>query len=99
VLLGNTLTQIQAVFFIMVGRIRISKIYKVNVKFRAIQNLVINENTMEIDISINVLPVNGRANKEIIKKLSKHFNVKSSSIEIVNGKFRNTKRVKIKTEI
>ncbi|HET6590943.1 MAG TPA: DUF167 domain-containing protein [Candidatus Nitrosocosmicus sp.] len=60
---------------------------------------MINENAMEIDISINVLPIKGRANKEIIKKLSKYFNVKSSNIEIIHGKFSNTKRVKIQNEL
>jgi len=60
---------------------------------------VINENAMEIDISISVLPIKGRANKEIIKKLSKYFNVKSSNIEIIHGKFSNTKSVKIQNEL
>ncbi|KAA2283237.1 DUF167 domain-containing protein [Candidatus Nitrosocosmicus sp. SS] len=54
---------------------------------------------MEIDISINVLPIKGRANKEIIKKLSKYFNVKSSNIEIIHGKFSITKSVKIQNEL
>lgn len=54
---------------------------------------------MEIDISISVLPIKGRANKEIIKKLSKYFNVKSSNIEIIHGKFSNTKSVKIQNEL
>lgn len=80
------------------GRLNISKIYKVKVKFSPVQKLAINENALEIDISINVLPVKGRANKEIVKKLSKYFNVKSSDIEIVHGEFSNTKTVKVQTE-
>lgn len=83
----------------MVGRLNILKIYKVKVKFSPVQKLVINENALEIDISINVLPVKGGANKEIVKKLSKYFNVKQSNIEIVQGEFSRTKTVQVQTEI
>lgn len=79
--------------------IRTSKIYTVKVKFNQVQKLEINENTLEIDISINILPVKGKANREIIKKLSNYFNTKSSNIKIIHGEFSNTKRVKIQTEI
>jgi hypothetical protein len=65
---NHMLIQIQAVFFIMMRRKSVSKIYKVKVKFGRVQKLVINENDLEIDISINVLTINGSTNKEIIKK-------------------------------
>ena len=83
----------------MVVRLNMLKIYKVMVKFSPVQKLVINENALEIDISINVLPAKGRANNEIVKKLSKYFNVKPSNIVIVLGKFSNTMTVQVQTEI
>ena len=39
----------------------------------------------EITIGIRVKPVDGAANKEIIKKLAKHFGVSSANITIKSG--------------
>jgi uncharacterized protein (TIGR00251 family) len=39
----------------------------------------------EIAISLKALPQRGKANAELIKKLSKHFNVDRRRIKIVSG--------------
>lgn len=73
--------------------------FKVKVKFSSDQKLLINEESMEIDISINVMPVRGNANKKIIQILSKYFHTSSFNIKIVHGKFSNLKVVEIKTDL
>ena len=57
-------------------------IYKVSVNFSK-ESLEINEN--QINIGIKLKPIKGQANKEIIKKLAKHFRISSSQIQIKTG--------------
>ncbi len=57
-------------------------IYKVSVDFSK-EFLEINEN--QINIGIKSKPIKGQANKEIIKKLAKHFGISSSRIQIKTG--------------
>jgi len=57
-------------------------IYKVSVDFSK-EFLEINEN--QINIGIKLKPIKGQANKEIIKKLAKHFRISSSQIQIKTG--------------
>ena len=57
-------------------------IYELTVKFHK-DFLEISEN--HITIGIKSKPVRGEANKEIIKKLSKHFQIPTSSIQIKSG--------------
>lgn len=57
-------------------------IYKVSVNFSK-EFLEINEN--QINIGIKLKPIKGQANKEIIKKLAKHFGISSSQIQIKTG--------------
>ena len=57
-------------------------IYKVSVDFSK-EFLEINENQINIGIKSN--PIKGQANKEIIKKLAKHFRISSSQIQIKTG--------------
>jgi len=57
-------------------------IYKVSVDFSK-EFLEINEN--QINIGIKSKPIKGQANKEIIKKLAKHFGISSSQIQIKTG--------------
>ena len=54
-------------------------LYKIIVKFHK-DFFEISEN--QITIGIKSKPVEGEANKEIIKKLSKHFQIPASSIQI-----------------
>ena len=56
--------------------------YNIHVEFN--KNFV-NVNGNEITIGIRVKPVDGAANKEIIKKLAKHFGVSSTNITIKSG--------------
>jgi len=67
-------------------------IYKITVEF--------NKNFLEIsddNITIGVMskPIKGRANLEIIKKLSKHFDIPSKNIRIKSGHKSNKKIVEI----
>lgn len=54
-----------------------------------------NKENNEIEISIKTDPVKGKANREIIKKVSKYFNVNKSNIEIIHGLYSKTKVIKI----
>ena len=49
----------------------------------------------KISIGIKSRPVKGEANKEIIKKISKHFGVSSASIVIKSGHKSREKIVEI----
>ncbi len=66
-------------------------LYEITVKFHK-DILEISEN--QIIIGIESKPVKGEANKEIIKKLSKHFQVPASSIQIKSGHKSKQKIVK-----
>ena len=43
-------------------------IYTVKIKFNSLDNFILNEENKETEISINSAPINGKANKETIKK-------------------------------
>ena len=57
-------------------------LYEVNVEFNK-EFLNIKEN--QITIGIKSKPIKGEANKEIIKKLAKHFGISTSLIQIKSG--------------
>jgi len=57
-------------------------IYKVKVEF-AKEFLEIKDN--QINIGIKSKPVKGEANKEIIKKLAKHFGISTTRVQIKTG--------------
>lgn len=67
-------------------------IYKVSVDFSK-EFLEINEN--QINIGIKSKPMKGQANKEIIKKLAKHFGISSSLIQIKTGHKSKEKIIEI----
>ena len=52
-------------------------IYIVKIKFNSLDNFILNEENKEIEISVNPAPIDEKANKETIKKISNHFNVKT----------------------
>lgn len=52
-------------------------------------------NGNEITIGVRSKPVDGKANKEIIKKLAKHFGVSSANIAIRSGHKSRDKIVEI----
>lgn len=67
-------------------------LYKVNVEFNR-EFISIEEN--QITIGIKSKPIKGEANKEIIKKLAKHFGVSSSLVQIKSGHKSNQKIIQI----
>jgi uncharacterized protein (TIGR00251 family) len=70
-------------------------IYIVKIKFNALDTFVLDDNKKEIEISIRSAPIKGKANKEIIQKISNHFNVKANDVKIVSGFYSKTKLVYI----
>lgn len=71
--------------------------YNLHVKFDSNNYLKIYDNN-NIDISIKSRPENGDANREIIKKLAKHFNIFYKDIIIVSGMKSRNKIIKIRKE-
>ncbi len=67
-------------------------IYKIRVEFSK-EFLEIREN--QINIGIKSKPVKGEANKEIIKKLAKHFGVSTALVHIKSGHKSRQKIVEI----
>ena len=57
-------------------------LYEVNVEFNR-EFISIEEN--QIVIGIKSKPIKGEANKEIIKKIAKHFGISTSLIQIKSG--------------
>jgi uncharacterized protein (TIGR00251 family) len=64
--------------------------YSVSVRFSSEEKLTVSGS--EITISLKSAPERGRANAELMKRLSKHFNVDRGRIRIVSG-FSSRKKV------
>jgi len=69
-------------------------IYKVSVTFH---KDFIEVNNDEISVGIKSKPQKGEANKELIKKLSKHFHVPQSQVRITSGEKSRKKLIQIIT--
>lgn len=69
-----------------------SVLYEVNVEFNK-EFLNIKEN--QITIGIKSKPIKGEANKEIIKKLAKHFGISTSLVQIKSGHKSKQKIIQI----
>jgi uncharacterized protein (TIGR00251 family) len=67
-------------------------LYEVNVEFNK-EFLSVNEN--KISIGIKSKPIRGEANKEIIKKIAKHFGISTSLVQIKSGHKSKQKIVQI----
>ena len=67
-------------------------IYKVKVEFSK-EFLEIQDN--QINIGIKSKPVKGEANKEIIKKLAKHFGISTALVHIKSGHKSQQKIIEI----
>jgi uncharacterized protein (TIGR00251 family) len=52
-------------------------------------------NGTDITIGVQSKPVDGAANKEIIKKLARHFRISSASVAIKSGHKSKTKIIEI----
>ncbi|TBR24064.1 MAG: DUF167 domain-containing protein [Candidatus Nitrosotenuis sp.] len=67
-------------------------LYQVHVEFNR-DSIEVKGN--EITIGVKAKPVDGQANKEIIKKLAKHFGVSSANVAIRSGYRSRDKIVEI----
>lgn len=67
-------------------------IYKVSVTFHK-DFLEVNKD--EISIGIISEPKKGKANKELIEKISKHFDVPKSNVRIISGEKSRKKLVEV----
>ena len=67
-------------------------LYEVTVEFNK-EFLNIKEN--QITIGIKSKPIKGEANKEIIKKLAKHFGISTSLVQIKDGHKSKEKIIQI----
>ncbi len=67
-------------------------IYKVQVEFSK-EFLEIKEN--QINIGIKSKPIKGEANKEIIKKIAKHFKISTALVQIKSGHKSSEKIIEI----
>ena len=67
-------------------------IFTVRVKFDSFDKFVLDDVNNEIEISVRPPPVEEKANKEIIQKISKNFNVKKISVRIMRGCIQKQKQ-------
>lgn len=67
-------------------------IYKVSVIFH---KDFVEVNNDEITIGVTAKPEKGEANKEIVKKLSKYFDVNKSKVKIIAGEKSRKKLVEV----
>ena len=70
-------------------------IYTVKVKFDTCDRFVLDGINNEIEISVCSAPVKGKANKEIVKKISDYFKVKQDGVTIIRGLNSKTKIIDV----
>ena len=70
-------------------------IFNVRVVPRASKSEIVGELDGALKVRIASLPVDGAANAELVKLLSKAFGVSKSQVEIVGGQTSKSKQVKI----
>lgn len=70
-------------------------VFKVRVVPRAAKSEIVGEMDGALKIKIAAPPVDGAANAELIKILSKTFGVPKSEIEIVGGQTSKIKQIKV----
>ncbi len=68
----------------------------VKVQPNASKDRVVGEHADQLKIAVTVAPEKGKANKAVIKVLSKLLGVKSSDIEILSGETSRDKKVFIR---
>ncbi len=73
--------------------IRCRLLYHVTVRFSSDGKIAVDGN--EITVSIKSRPERGKANTELIKKLSKHFSVPEGNVRIISGLTSRKKMVEI----
>lgn len=70
-------------------------IFAVRVIPRSSTNEIVGELDGALKIKLSAPPVDGAANKELIKFLSKSFGISKSQIEIISGETSKKKRIRI----
>ncbi len=68
-------------------------VFSVKVQPNASIDRVVGEHADQLKISVTVAPEKGKANKAVVKVLSKWLDVKSSDIQIVSGEMSRDKKV------
>ncbi len=71
-------------------------VVSVKVQPNASKDMVVGEHADQLKIAVTVAPEKGKANKAVIKVLSKSLGVKSSDIEILSGETSRDKKVLIR---
>jgi len=71
-------------------------VVSVKVQPNASYDRVVGEHADQLKIAVTVAPEKGKANKAVIKVLSRLLDVKSSDIEILSGETSRDKKVFIK---
>jgi uncharacterized protein len=69
--------------------------FTVRITPRASKSVIVGELNGALKVKLSSPPIEGAANDELIRLLSKEFRVSRSSIEIVSGQTSRTKRVQI----
>lgn len=72
-----------------------SVIIKVRVVPRASKSEIVGEHDGALKVRIAVPPVDGAANAELIRILSKKFDVSKTAVEIISGQTSKHKQVRI----
>lgn len=70
-------------------------IFNVRVVPRASKSEIVGEHDGTLKIRVALPPVDGAANAELIKILSKEFNISKSAVEILSGQTSKLKQIKI----
>ncbi len=74
-----------------------SIIFNVRVIPRSSKSEIIGELDGDLKVKLSSPPIEGKANKELIKILSKTLKVSKSDIEIISGETSKSKRIQITT--
>ena len=69
--------------------------FKVQVVPRASRSEIVGEHNGALRVRIAAPPVDGAANDELVRLLSRAFGVKRSAIEITSGQASKTKQVRV----
>lgn len=74
-----------------------SIIFDVRVIPRSSKSEIVGEHDGDLKVKLSSPPVDGKANKELIKILSKELKLAKSDIEIISGETSKSKRIQVTT--
>ena len=81
------------VFMINIRKVEGGVVVSVKVQPNASKDRVVGKHGDQIKIAVTVAPEKGKANKAVIKVLSKWLGVKNSDIQIISGETSRDKKV------